>query len=145
MTTSTHASRTAARAAMTDAEREAATYARMTRLIEAGVATLNEVLGLTDADHSHKVTFGYIGNCSPSGANDDRRWYVFLPHPGRVGTMDDTLGGFSTGNASGAHGTLSGPQRGHRGSAPRSPLTHQREHPRPIRVGGAFVCRGYGV
>lgn len=40
---------------------------------------------------------GYIGNCS-SGANpvDDRSWFIFRDHPGRVGTSADSLGGFPT-------------------------------------------------
>jgi len=48
------------------------------------------------------VTIGYIGNCSLNVASghpsayDDRSWYIFLPHPGRVGTRDDSLGGFDT-------------------------------------------------
>lgn len=40
------------------------------------------------------LSFGYIGNC---GANyDDRSWRIFLPHPGRVGTYADSIGGYST-------------------------------------------------
>lgn len=47
------------------------------------------------------VTIGYIGNCSVASdvrvsAHDDRSWYIFLPHPGRVGTREDSLGGFPT-------------------------------------------------
>ena len=44
------------------------------------------------------VTFGYIGNCGVdrSGPFDDRSWYIFLPHPGRVGTYEDRIGGFRT-------------------------------------------------
>lgn len=44
------------------------------------------------------VTFGYIGNCGVArwGKFDDRRWYLFLPHPGRVGTPHDSVGGYST-------------------------------------------------
>ena len=40
------------------------------------------------------ISFGYIGNVDRWG--DDRSWYVFLPHPGRVGTMLDRVGGYST-------------------------------------------------
>ena len=39
-------------------------------------------------------TFGYLGNC---GHNyDDRSWYAFAVHPGRVGTHKDSIGGFPT-------------------------------------------------
>ena len=37
------------------------------------------------------VTFGYLGNCDVCGGWDDRIWYVFLPHPGRVGTYSDRV------------------------------------------------------
>jgi hypothetical protein len=36
------------------------------------------------------ITFGYIGNVERWG--DDRTWYVFLPHPGRVGDREDAVG-----------------------------------------------------
>lgn len=39
-------------------------------------------------------TFGYIGNCG--AGYDDRAWYAFAPHPGRVGTAADRIGGYST-------------------------------------------------
>lgn len=78
-------------------------YARHEAGLRKQVDELNELLGLADADH--RATFGYIGNCSPNGGNDDRAWYVFLPHPGRVGTADDRLGGFSTGSAEGVWAT----------------------------------------
>jgi hypothetical protein len=44
------------------------------------------------------VTFGYIGNCGVdrSGPFDDRSWYIFLPHPGRVGDYSDRVGGYRT-------------------------------------------------
>lgn len=44
------------------------------------------------------ITFGYIGNVGVyrSGPFDDRRWYIFLPHDGRVGTSADRVGGYST-------------------------------------------------
>jgi hypothetical protein len=81
------------------AAREAQLYGRHEAAVRAQVVELNELLGLADADH--KASFGYIGNCDFNGANDYRRWYVFLPHPGRVGEENDRLGGFSTGSAEG--------------------------------------------
>lgn len=39
-------------------------------------------------------TFGYIGNVTP--LRDDRGWYAFRPHPGRVGTSADRIGGHGT-------------------------------------------------
>jgi len=39
-------------------------------------------------------TFGYIGNVDPH--RDDRRWYAFAAHPGRVGTSRDSIGGVPT-------------------------------------------------
>src|SRR5262245_7773437 len=44
------------------------------------------------------VTFGYLGNCGygRGGWHDDRSWYIFLPHPGRTGTIHDRVGGFRT-------------------------------------------------
>lgn len=33
------------------------------------------------------ITFGYLGNVESWG--DDREWYIFLPHPGRVGKYGD--------------------------------------------------------
>jgi hypothetical protein len=39
-------------------------------------------------------TFGYIGNTGPG--YDDRSWFAFAPHPGRIGTSADRLGGFPT-------------------------------------------------
>lgn len=73
-------------------------YDRAIHAIEFGVDKLNSIVG-------GGVTFGYIGNCDVNGRNDYRTWMVFLPHPGRVGTHDDHLGGFSTGNAEGAWNT----------------------------------------
>lgn len=45
-----------------------------------------------------EISFGYIGNCGVdrSGHFDDRSWQIFLPHPGRIGTYDDRVGGYST-------------------------------------------------
>lgn len=89
--------------APTEAEREAAAYERAIRLIKASVEELNTLLGHKPGEG---ISFGYIGNI-PVGAaqgsqHDDRAFYVFLPHPGRVGTYDDRIGGFSYGNAQGA-------------------------------------------
>lgn len=39
--------------------------------------------------------FGYIGNCDGRGY-DDRGWYAFAAHPGRVGNADDRIGGYRT-------------------------------------------------
>lgn len=39
-------------------------------------------------------TFGYLGNVTPAG--DERSWYAFRPHPGRVGTYEDRIGGQAT-------------------------------------------------
>ena len=84
-------------------------YDRRIACIEKLVLKLNEALGLDPADYSNRVSFGYIGNCGPN--YDDRSWYVFLPHPGRVGQPADRMGGFATGDAAGAatlHAQLSG-------------------------------------
>lgn len=35
------------------------------------------------------ITFGYTGNLERWG--DDRTWFVFLPHPGRVGRYNDSI------------------------------------------------------
>ncbi|AXN53292.1 hypothetical protein PBI_THONKO_20 [Mycobacterium phage Thonko] len=82
----------------------AAAFARQEELLKAEVAELNALLGLTDADHSRKVTVGYIGN-GKLGANgwdlSDCRWSVYLPHPGRVGTSDDCIGYWATGSLEG--------------------------------------------
>ncbi|AEJ91896.1 hypothetical protein THORA_27 [Mycobacterium phage Thora] len=66
------------------------------------VEELNELLGLTDA--THKATVGYIGNARMGRDGwdySDCRWYVFLPHPGRVGTDDDVIGGWRKGSLEG--------------------------------------------
>lgn len=39
-------------------------------------------------------SYGYIGNVDHK--TDDRAWFIFAPHPGRVGTPKDRIGGFST-------------------------------------------------
>lgn len=80
-------------------------WERVRAFVARQVALLNATLGLADAEHSRKVTFGYIGNLGHG--RDDRLWYVFLPHPGRVGTPADTLGGFSTGGVA-SLGALAG-------------------------------------
>lgn len=41
-------------------------------------------------------SFGYIGNVYFGPMKDDRCWYIFVPHPGRVGTSEDRIGGFAT-------------------------------------------------
>lgn len=41
-------------------------------------------------------TWGYIGNLERG--NDDRSWFIFVPHPGRVGQAEDRIGGFTTEN-----------------------------------------------
>lgn len=41
-----------------------------------------------------KWTFGYIGNCDHT--RDDRNWYLFAAHPGRVGSSADRIGGYAT-------------------------------------------------
>ncbi len=39
------------------------------------------------------LSFGYLGNIETSF--DDRSFYFFFPHPGRVGTYEDRVGGYS--------------------------------------------------
>lgn len=39
-------------------------------------------------------SIGYIGNVTP--ARDDRTWYAFAAHPGRIGTSADRIGGVAT-------------------------------------------------
>lgn len=77
---------------------------RARTVVERQVELANEALGLADADHSHKITFGYIGNgrFTSNGWNlDDTLWSVYLPHPGRVGTYQDRIGDVSYGDADG--------------------------------------------
>lgn len=93
---------------------EAGYYARVIERIEALVAELNVELGLTATypEPRNGLSFGYIGNCghrparNGGGAFDDRLWSIFLPHPGRVGTADDRLGAFATGDLAGARRAL---------------------------------------
>lgn len=75
-----------------------AVYERVIDSIKRIMIKLNEVIGAG-------ATFGYIGNLDER-FGDDRSWYVFLPHPGRVGTTEDRFGGFSTGDIEGARRTL---------------------------------------
>jgi len=44
------------------------------------------------------VSYGYIGNFWTDGRPDpdDRAWYIFLPHPDRIGTASDRIGGYAT-------------------------------------------------
>ena len=41
------------------------------------------------------VSYGYIGNVWGDGT-DDRSWSIFLPHPNRVGTAADRIGGHAS-------------------------------------------------
>jgi hypothetical protein len=78
-------------------------FAAQEELLRAEVEELNVLLGL-DKDAKHRVTFGYIGNGHMTSNGWDLSnciWSVFLPHPGRVGTREDTIGYFSTGNLDG--------------------------------------------
>lgn len=81
-------------------------YDRYIDRINLMVAKLNETLGYSmefDKDfHRTCVTFGYLGNVSPNGQNDDRSYFVFLPHPGRPGRYEDRIGGFPYRDAEGA-------------------------------------------
>lgn len=61
------------------ADREAANTAY--RILEERVKELSKELPGT--------TFGYIGNFERWG--DDRAFHIFLPHPDRVGTYDDSV------------------------------------------------------
>lgn len=79
-------------------------YDRAVTHIEQQVDRLNSALGLDDQPHGRRVTYGYIGDLTPGGT-DSRRWYVFLPHPGRYGTAADRLGGHATDDVDGAKHT----------------------------------------
>ncbi len=86
----------------------ATAYDRQKAILDRQVDELNALLGLADADHSHKVTVGYIGNgklTSNGWDLSDVRWFVFLPHPGRIGTEDDRVGGFDTDDLNGVVAT----------------------------------------
>jgi hypothetical protein len=72
-----------------------------TRLVNYQVTALNEALGFAD-DDKYRVTFGYIGNGRLGSNGWDLtgvRWSVYLPHPDRVGTSDDSLGSVAHGDA----------------------------------------------
>jgi hypothetical protein len=94
----------AAAAADADAEkadRNRARYERIVGHIQKIVSELNAELGLpANPMDGANVTFGYIGNLEYG--RDDRLWFVFLPHAGRVGLETDRIGGFATGDADGA-------------------------------------------
>lgn len=64
-----------------------ATIAQTIARLEGQAALLTERTGI-------QWTIGYIGNVT--GANDDRAWYAFADHPGRIGTSDDRIGGVTT-------------------------------------------------
>lgn len=78
--TSTPETRAAERAARKTARKAATPVDRCKALTEA----LSAATGIA-------WTFGYIGNVSHHG--DDRSWFAFAEHPGRVGTSDDRIGG----------------------------------------------------
>jgi hypothetical protein len=82
-----------------------ADFDRHVAAIEALVAELNADLGLTLTDNP--ITFGYIGDLNGYAPGtprhiDSRSFFVFLPHPGRVGTAADRIGGFAYGDAYGS-------------------------------------------
>jgi len=88
------------------------TITRIKRLVD----ELNKVMGyevseLSSGYSKDGLSFGYIGNlvtgASEGSEGDDRSHMVFLPHPNRVGTTSDRIGGFSFGDLDGARGTLS--------------------------------------
>lgn len=58
-------------------------------------------------------TFGYIGNCGVDGRGrfDDRCWFAFRPHPGRVGTEADRIGGYPTSQLATLRNVLHGAAR----------------------------------
>lgn len=77
------------------------------------IDSIRRIVGLLNAElrynvsdsRNPQVTFGYIGNVERG--RDDREWMIFLPHPGRVGTDRDRIGGFTTGDLDGARQTAS--------------------------------------
>ncbi len=77
--------------------------ARVLSNIERQVVALNLALGL-NPDIGVRATYGYIGNITADG--DERTWFVFLPHPGREGGLDDRLGGHATDDLDGMLRTL---------------------------------------
>lgn len=83
-----------------------ARFDRILTMIREQVDALNEAYGLDTGFDARGVqhpcvTFGYIGN----DANVSH--YVFLPHPGRIGTDEDHIGnGFGYNDERGAAATL---------------------------------------
>jgi hypothetical protein len=63
----------------------------ITPLVEQLRAFVKDLAEVSGIDY----TFGYIGNLD-ARFGDDRIWYVFAPHPGRVGTDKDRFGGVRT-------------------------------------------------
>ncbi len=55
---------------------------------------MNAALNTIASELAGEVTTGYLGNISRD--RDDRSWYFFAAHPGRVGTHADTWGGCAT-------------------------------------------------
>ena len=79
----------------------AATYEEVPRTdTEKLMERLNRMVKLLSDRTGIEFTLGYIGNCSgfPDSPmyQDDRYWYVFAPHPGRVGKHHDSIGGVRT-------------------------------------------------
>jgi hypothetical protein len=58
------------------------------------VVRLNAKFDTEHLDMPEGFSVGYIGNCSRD--LDDRSWMIFRDHAGRVGTREDTIGGYST-------------------------------------------------
>jgi hypothetical protein len=82
---------------MTEFEKDAvALYEKEMREIGRLVVKLNTLL-------DGEATIGYTGNFERWG--DNLAWGVFLPHPGRVGTDNDRIGWFATGDLDGARDT----------------------------------------
>jgi hypothetical protein len=67
---------------------------------EKAVAACERLVKVLTNQTGFAWTFGYIGNCSGIPGTprfqDDRRWYGFAAHPGRVGTSQDSIGGVRT-------------------------------------------------
>lgn len=83
-----------------------AAYDRAMAVLKVEVLVLNGLLGYDPAAwDAPKITIGYIGNSGPGF--DDRSWSVFLPHPGRVGTREDQVGSWRTGDAEGIRAAAS--------------------------------------
>jgi len=55
---------------------------------------MNNALNTIAAELPGEVTTGYIGNVTQG--RDDRAWYFFASHPGRVGEAADRWGGTAT-------------------------------------------------